>query len=131
MQRFVPRVVWRDDRLRDEASVPPEHVRLVGEAILGSLEGTFRDTPSSLHRWAGAEERVGGDPGGISKNWDDIVSAVRQVVKLFLINGFAYDGGVWVVVGPSSEISVAGATLEITFVGPATLWSGRALRVRR
>jgi hypothetical protein len=61
----------------------------------------------------------------------DIVSAVRQVVKFFLINGFAYYGGVKIVAGPTSGIAAAGATLEVKFVGPATLWSGRALRVRQ
>lgn len=119
-QRFVPRVVRRPDRLRDDKLLPIEHDRLVGAAVLDGLEGTFGETSSRLPTF---EE--GGRPSVIV-----LEGLMRQLVNLFLINGFAYDGGV-TVVNSGKGIGGAGTGWEIKFVAPATLWSGRALRVRR
>lgn len=66
-------------------------------------------------------------------------SSLKQMVNLFLINGYAFDGTVTRVESSSSSSSssslkgagggdASGAQYRIVLTAPVTIWSGRALQ---
>mmetsp|Transcript_17807 Transcript_17807/g.26340 ORF Transcript_17807/g.26340 Transcript_17807/m.26340 type:complete len:369 (-) Transcript_17807:595-1701(-) len=108
---FVKRVVQRtlpDDQLEIE------HDRLVGKAILDRLDETFGSTPGGLPKFEDLFVR----PSSAA-----LLRSFQQLVKLFLVNGYAWDGDVVI----SSQ-----QPLEFCFslTTPCTLWSGQALQQR-
>jgi hypothetical protein len=52
-------------------------------------------------------------------------------VKLFLVNGFAWDGSTALVTSGDSPETAAGAEFCLTLVAPATVWGGKALQQQR
>ena len=113
-QQFVTRVVRRDPSITN-AMLPSEHDRCLGTAILNRLDEVFGKTPSALPV-AVAGNRVSSD---------EILSALQQLVKLFLVNGYAWDGGVARV-----ETSSASGQQQfcLTLTSPASLWGTRSLQ---
>jgi len=116
---FVAKLVKRDRQLTNDR-LAPEHSKIVGEAILDRLDETFRNTTSAIPVIAPNSR-----PGP-----ETIIIALQQLVKLFLLNGFAWDGDASIErngQGPTAS----GTQFSITLGTPATLWSGKALQFRR
>jgi hypothetical protein len=61
-----------------------------------------------------------------------VLESLSQLVKIFLINDFAWDGSASLVkaAGDSPE-TAAGAEFCLTLVAPATVWGGKALQQQR
>lgn len=115
-QKFQPIVVKR--QLPDNL-LAPTHVKLVGSAILDRLEEIFGASDARLPRF---------DPKS-RPNIDLVLSSVQQLIKYFLINGYAWEGSAFVS-RPSSGTDAAGTEITISLVAPANLWSGQALQLR-
>ena len=60
-----------------------------------------------------------------------LLAALRQMVSLFLVNGFAFDGAVSTVSETAGSVSASGTRYRITLNAPATIWGGRALQQQR
>lgn len=119
-QRFGTVVVRRDPTLtKDE--LPRRHSQLVGRAILGRLIETFGNTASAIPAMV---------PGS-RPSANVILTSVRQMVNLFVISGFAWDGDASMLrrsVDDDESGTAAGAQFSISFTSPATLWSGQSLK---
>ncbi len=120
-QRFDTVVVRRDPTLT-KGDLPRRHSQLVGRAILGWLIERFGDTASAIPSI---------EPGS-RPSANAVLAAVRQMVNLFVISGFAWDGDASMVKRPAADDSgtAAGAQFSITFTSPATLWSGHSLKAK-
>mmetsp|Transcript_12505 Transcript_12505/g.17755 ORF Transcript_12505/g.17755 Transcript_12505/m.17755 type:complete len:377 (-) Transcript_12505:362-1492(-) len=120
--KFVPTVVRRDPSLSND-KLPIKHNELVGIAILDRLEEKFGETESAIPKI----QRNSRPGSGI------VLSALTQMVKLFLVNGFAFGGTVEIVGGgkPLVGADASGTEFCITMTLPANLWSGKALQLRR
>jgi hypothetical protein len=61
-----------------------------------------------------------------------VLESLSQLVKVFLINDFAWDGNASLVTtaGDNSG-TAAGAEFCLTLVAPATVWGGKALQQQR
>lgn len=66
---------------------------------------------------------------------DQVLASFTQLVKLFIINGYAWDGSAAIVSMPTASLDggagAAGAEFCLTLVSPATIWSGLSLRAQR
>ena len=113
-QTFVSTVVRRDPSITNDM-LADRHDRLVGKAIIDRLNETFQGTPSALPKIPEA-----------SLDTSSILSSLTQLMKLFLVNGFAIDGKVELLSNDSS-----GTEFCITMTNPANLWSGQALKQSR
>jgi hypothetical protein len=113
-QKFVPVVIKRDPDITNDM-LATRHSQLVGKAIIDKLEETFGSTASAIPKIP---------PGAL--NVEALLASIGQLTKLFLVNGFAFDGNVSIVKEDSS-----GAELCISLINPATLWSGKALQRRK
>jgi hypothetical protein len=112
-QKFVTRVIRRDPTISNN-ELASRHSRLVGKAVIDRLNEIFGNTTSDI-------------PPIPTSLLDQqaILSSLTQLMKLFLLNGFAFDGNVAVVNQDSS-----GTEFCITLRNPANLWSGKALKQR-
>lgn len=108
---FIPVIVRRDPKLTNKLLVPT-HDKKVGATILDKLEETFAETDSKI-------PKVGYKPDSVT-----LLSGIRQIVTLFLINGYAFKADV-VAMTPATG---ALATYVITLSGSATVWSGKVLQ---
>lgn len=52
-------------------------------------------------------------------------------IKLFLINGYAFDGNVEIQKASGIPGSAAGSTFRLTLLSPANLWGGKALSFQK
>lgn len=112
---FVPIIIKRDPKLTNEM-LGPEHSRIVGSTILDKLEETFGGTDSALPRIVRDSK----------PDAETLLAALKQLVNLFLINGYAYSGNATL---SSKRVGFAsGTTFKITLVAPATLWGGKVLQ---
>jgi hypothetical protein len=121
-QRFDTVVVRRDPTLT-KGELPRRHSQLVGRAILGRLIETFGDTASAIPAI---------EPGS-RPSANAVLASVRQMVNLFVISGFAWDGNASMLtrsVDDDESGTAAGAQFSITFTSPATLWSGQSLKAK-
>eukprot|EP00587_Corethron_hystrix_P007612 CAMPEP_0113298334 /NCGR_PEP_ID=MMETSP0010_2-20120614/825_1 /TAXON_ID=216773 ORGANISM="Corethron hystrix, Strain 308" /NCGR_SAMPLE_ID=MMETSP0010_2 /ASSEMBLY_ACC=CAM_ASM_000155 /LENGTH=270 /DNA_ID=CAMNT_0000151377 /DNA_START=303 /DNA_END=1115 /DNA_ORIENTATION=+ /assembly_acc=CAM_ASM_000155 len=123
--RFVDVVVRRPPELLDNKLLPVEHRKRVGDQILKRLEEIFRDTPAKLPEMISRSSTLPRLPP------NELLPAVNQLVKLFLINGFALDGSVEMTLLPRGSGNSNGIQLSITLVSPSILWSGKALQSRK
>lgn len=114
-QRFDTVVVRRDPSLTN-ADLPRRHTELVGNAILDKLDETFGGTASAIPK---IEPR--GGPG----ETNSLLAAIKQLVNLFLVKGFAWAGSASMV--PNKDGTMQ---FSITFTSPATLWSGQSLKAK-
>lgn len=113
-QTFVTTIVRRDPSITNDM-LATRHSQLVGKAILDRLDETFANTASAIPIV----------PSGRLDSTATLVS-LTQLMKLFLLNGFAFDGNVAIMKQDSS-----GTEFCITLTNPANLWSGKALEQRR
>lgn len=114
-QKFVTAVIKRDPSLKNEM-LASEHDRLVGDAILNRLNELFDGTGSAIPKLS---------PETMSE--ESSLASLSQLVKLFLINGFAFDGSVSI----SKPLSSGSVQFCIELSSPANLWSGKCLAQRR
>ncbi|KAL3797470.1 hypothetical protein ACHAW5_006967 [Stephanodiscus triporus] len=119
-QRFDTVVVRRDPSL-SKGDLSQRHSRLVGGAILDKLIERFGDTASAI-----PTIEPGSRPGATA-----LLAAIKQMVNLFVISGFAWDGDASMLRQPvNGDEGAAGAQFAITFTSPATLWSGQSLKAK-
>lgn len=114
-QKFETVVIRRtipNDQLVDE------HDKLVGRAILQYIDDTYGDTESRLPQFGGAGRHT----------IADVEASLSQLVKLFLVNGFAWEGNVQLV--QAAKDGSAAATFCLTLQSPATIWGAQSLKVR-
>jgi hypothetical protein len=117
-QRFQSVVVRRS--LRNDQLVPTFNAKL-GGAIVQYLQQTYQGTPSALPPLSSHRPEI-----------DAVRSALSQLVKLFLLNGFAWDGRVEVILPKATSTEdVAGTTFLLTLVSPASLWGNQCLHRQR
>lgn len=118
-QKFESVVVKRDPTLTD---LPGKHTELVGNAILDKMIEKFGDTASAM-----PTIEAGSRPDAIK-----LLAALKQMVNLFTIQGFAFKGDTSIVAGQQlSNKDAAGTQYSITFTSPATLWSGQSLKAKK
>lgn len=118
-QQFVTRVVKRDPSMTNEM-LPVEHSKRVGLRILERFDSLFVGTSSGLPEFP--ERRP---------NAAELLAALDQLVKLFLLNGFAWDGSASLVSGAASSTSsskTGNLQFCLTLVSPATIWGGQCLQ---
>lgn len=114
-QQFVSRIVRRDSSITN-AMLPREHDQRVGMAILNRLNDVF-----------GATSNVGLPETVASRQ--QVLPALQQLVKLFLINGFAFDGSAIQLDGNSQQDKGRGYDqFCLSLTSPATLWGTRSLQ---
>ena len=113
-QKFVTKVIKRDPSITN-GSLSTRHSQLVGKAIIDRLEETFETTASAIPKI----------PRGQLDSTATLAS-LTQLTKLFLLNGFAFDGNASIVKQDSS-----GTEYCISLTNPATLWSGKALQKQK
>jgi len=61
---------------------------------------------------------------------DKVLASISQLVKLFLINGYAWEGSASITKTGGNPASAAGSQFSMSLTAPANLWSGQALQVR-
>ena len=116
-QQFNTVVIKRDPSLSTKELVC-RHTELVGNAILDKLVEKFGSTASAIPM------ETSGRPSPIA-----LLASVKQMVNLFVINGFAYDGTASITKIGKKESDASGTEFSIVATSPATLWSGQSLKV--
>lgn len=142
-QKFVNMVVRRDPSITNDM-LEPEHSRRVGEAILNRFDEKLGDTPISLSKLPPGSRPDAGTPPSKCLHLalvvhvcltlfvaEQMLNSFSQLVKLFLINGFAWDGSASFSSGPSTLGSASGAEFSLNLVSPATIWGGQCLQLQR
>lgn len=122
LQKFETVVIRRslpNDRLIEEFD------QRMGQAILQYIDDTYNDTASSLPRLSNPRPPV-----------DEVEAGLTQLLKLFLVNGFAWEGQVKVVTSrqnnnPSILEDASGVTFCLTLVSPASVWGHESLLHQR
>ena len=117
-QEFITKVIKRDPAKLSNAMLPQRHYEIVGNKILEKLDELFGETPSAI------------PPVNSQSTSKNLVDSLKQIVNLFLINGFAFDGKVELI-KDSPDGKIPGSQIEITLTAPATLWSGKALQLKK
>ena len=117
-QKFVPTIIKRSI---DTHSLPIKHSELVGNKILNRLNDIFSGTEAAIPAM---------EPGS-KPDSALVLRALKQLVVLFVINGYAFDGNAVISREGTKLGSGAETEFTITFTSPATLWSGRALQLRK
>ena len=112
--RFIPVIVKRDPKLTNKMLIPT-HQAMVGASILDKLELTFAETDGKI-------PNVGYKPDSLT-----LMGGLRQIVNLFLIGGYAFQGDIASVGGGNSGGALA--TYKVSLSAPATLWSGKVLQL--
>lgn len=110
--RFRPVIIKRDPKLTNKLLIPT-HQAMVGATILDKLDATFNATEVSI-------PKVGYKPDSIT-----LLSGLRQIVTLFLINGYAFKGEIASIAGSGGGVL---AIYQVTLNAPATLWGGKVLQ---
>ena len=101
--------------LPDDALVSTFTAR-VGKSILDFIVDRYKGTPIGLPSL----------PPSTSATIADVDKSLTQLVKIFLINGFAWEGSSQQL-GAKSNKNSNTATFVLTLQGPATLWSANVL----
>jgi hypothetical protein len=121
-QQFVSKLVRRDASITN-AMLPRQHEERVGMAILNRLQEVFGATPNA-----------GGLPVSVASR-QEVLPALQQLVKLFLINGYAFDGSAVQVSDDASQQQQGGRggggggdQFCLSLTSPATLWGTRSLQ---
>ena len=117
LQKFNTVVVKRDTTIPN-SELPQRHTEIVGNAIYDKLLDKFGDTASSIPKIPTRER-------GDKIDESAVLAAIKQLVNLFLVQGFAWDGN-----ATMQTVERGGATFTITFTSPATLWSGQSLQAK-
>jgi hypothetical protein len=155
-QQFTTVVVKRDPAITND-KLAPTHSQLVASSILTKLDETFGETDARIPKVAPQSRPSAGTTvlgswplfvcdgshfahastlGNIHCNeWypyvDTVLACVTQLVKLFLINGYAWDGKASISkAGVAENNDAAGTQIRISLTAPANVWSGQALQLR-
>ena len=62
-----------------------------------------------------------------SSDKESVLAAIQQLVNLFLLNGFAFEGRASIVADHQEFSGATGAQYKLDLVAPATIWGARAL----
>ncbi|KAL7494107.1 hypothetical protein ACHAWT_002998 [Skeletonema menzelii] len=116
-QKFDAVVVRRDPTIRN-SDLPRIHTEIVGNAILDKLIEKFGETASAIPTI---------EPGS-RPDAGTFLAAIKQMVNLFTLSGFAWEGGASMV---QSGSSIKDTQFSIIFTSPATLWSGQSLAAKK
>jgi hypothetical protein len=116
-QKFNAVVVRRDPTLRN-SDLPSIHTEIVGNAILDKLNEKFGETASAIPKIE-PESRP---------DANTFLAAIIQMVNLFTLSGFAWEGRASMV---ESGSSIKDTQFSIIFTSPATLWSGQSLAAKK
>lgn len=117
-QKFNAVVVKRDPSLTN-ADLPIRHTELVGNEILDKLLEKFGESASAIPTI---------EPGS-RPDANTVLSAVKQMVNLFVLSGFAFDGSTSIL--SYNGTNAVGTQFAITFTSPVTLWSGQSLQAKK
>lgn len=90
------------------------HDARVGASILDYVRDTYDGTPIALPKFSTSPR----------PSLDEVEQSLAQLVKLFLINGFGWEGEV----EKRSNKSATTGTFVLTLDAPATLWSATCLQ---
>mmetsp|Transcript_29496 Transcript_29496/g.42190 ORF Transcript_29496/g.42190 Transcript_29496/m.42190 type:complete len:278 (+) Transcript_29496:535-1368(+) len=138
VQKFVPVIVRRKEQYMDNARLPMQHDRLVGDAILERFEGMYHS--DTMDQNSNNTNVV--TLNGIERNSrpvpDVVLASLQQLLKLFVVNGFALDGSASYYTNnnnkeePSNNTTrdASGTKFILKLQSPATLWSGKSLQQR-
>ena len=118
-QQFKSVVVKRDPAVTNNL-LAPTHRRLVATAILDRFEQLFGNSKSAIPHFE----------SGSRPSAQFVADALDQLTKLFLINGFAWEGKVTISKPSSIDRDATGAQFTFTLTAPANLWSGQALQLQ-
>jgi len=120
-QKFDAVVVKRDPSLTS-GDLIRRHSDLVGTAIVEKLIEKFGKTASAIP-YVDIER-----PSG-----EKVLQMLKQLVNLFLVQGFAFDGSAAMAIAATSASAsdASGAQFTIAFNSPATLWSGQSLQAKK
>ncbi|CAB9511485.1 expressed unknown protein [Seminavis robusta] len=119
-QRFETVVIKRDPALTND-KLASTHSQLVALAILNKLDETFGTTDARIPKV---------DPQS-RPSADAVLASVSQLVKLFLINGYAWDGKASISKNSAAvDGDASGTQISINLTAPANIWSGQALQLR-
>mmetsp|Transcript_722 Transcript_722/g.1198 ORF Transcript_722/g.1198 Transcript_722/m.1198 type:complete len:357 (+) Transcript_722:60-1130(+) len=116
-QKFDAVVVRRDPTIRN-SDLPRIHTEIVGNSILDKLIEKFGETASAIPTI---------EPGS-RPDAGTFLAAIKQMVNLFTLSGFAWEGGASMV---QSGSSIKDTQFSIIFTSPATLWSGQSLAAKK
>lgn len=117
-QQFISKVIKRDPSL-DNSKLAQRHDELVGEKILDKLNETFAQTASAIPSIQAGSSSI-----------NQIQASIQQLVNLFLINGYAFNGSVNIK-KEGKNGGLSGAQIDIILTAPANLWSGQALQLKK
>ena len=117
-QKFV-KVVVRRDRALTINDLPLKHTEIVGNAILDKLNEKFGETASAIPKI----------DSGSRPDASTLLASIKQVINLFVLSGFAWDGSASILQYGKSDRDAAETRFTINLTSPATLWSGQALKV--
>lgn len=125
-QEFVTKIIQRDASI-ENSMLPQLYDEIVGSKILDKLIATFGDTPSAIPPLLNG----GNDDNPNNRTTTtQVLKSLQQLVNLFLVNGFAFDGKVELkkdgVDGKKGR--VYGSQYVVTLTAPANLWSGKSLQ---
>jgi len=113
-QKFVPIVIKRNV---ESASLGAKFDEMVGDRILDRLDEIFGRTEAQIPQVDRSSDAA------------SVLKAIVQLKTLFVINGFAFDGNVFISKDSATKGSSAiGTEFTCKFTAPATLWSGQALQ---
>jgi hypothetical protein len=144
-QKFVPVIIKRDPNLKN-SMLGPEHNREVGELIVNRLEEIFGGPDSAIPKILHNSRPDASEFTSLAwilqslseQCWslrlffvctiDTLFASLKQLVNLFLINGFAVSGSVSIVSDNAATIDANGTKYSIRLTAPATLWGGQALQ---
>ncbi len=128
LQRFEPVIVRRT--IGNDQLIPTFREK-IGATVLQYLDDTYQNTPIAI--------TVSRSSAANRPSIDAIQASLTQIVKLFLINGFAWDGRVEIIPSTTFDIwnsaAVVDGTVDVTFCitldSPASLWGNESLHRQR
>jgi len=118
-QQFDTVVVKRDS-LVSKSQLAQRHTDIVGNAILNKLIEKFGDTPSAIPKI-----EVNSRPDAAT-----LLASVKQMVNLFVVNGFAFNATASISKTGTGLGDAAGTEFSVIATSPANLWSGQSLKTK-
>ena len=124
-QQFTDVVIRRDPALTNDL-LPVEHSQRVGARILTRLQELFNGTASALPRF---DYNNATDGSSTRPNAVQVQAALQQLVALFVLNGYAFDGTATLVNDETTWAKSSSSRLQfcLSLTSPATLWGAQAL----
>ena len=111
-QKFVDTVIRRDPSLTN-AMLPVEHSKRVGTRIFNQLTELFAESPSAIPKFETS-----------LPSSQQLLAALKQLVALFVLNGYAFDGNASILDSGKSQQR----KFSLSLTSPCTLWGCQALQ---